>query len=167
MAPSLPRKPNSIAMLEKPYRIVGSTKHEACVVKLKYEDKYVIIKCKNSFTTLKAVENGLNSFLRGGKNNPAGFHFHLYNHIKEHPGGKIKVEYLSPEAWNDPYKLLVIEQQRLDDGRNDPNMLNNQRDAYIPPYDEATGLYGWISPGAVLNFRNWLKRRKKARKTAG
>ena|SRR5882762_3214956 len=154
-------------MLEKPYRIVGSTKYDACVVKLKYGDKYVIIKCKDSFKTLKSVENGLNGFLRGGKNNPAGFHFYLYNYIKENPGSKLKVEYLSPERYEDPYKLLVMEQQHLDAGLNDPNMLNNQREAHIPPYNNDTGLYGWITAGAVLNFRNWLKRHKRGRKTAG
>lgn len=153
-------------MKEKPYRIVGSTKHEACVVKLKYNDKYVIVKCKNSFTTLKSIENGLNAFIRGGKNNPEGFFFYLYAYIKENPGGKIRVEYLSPEGQEDPYKLLVIEQQRLNEGLSDPNMLNNQREAHIPSYDESSGLYGWITAGAVLNFRNWKKRQKRPRKTA-
>lgn len=154
-------------MLEKPFRIVGSLKHEMAVAKVKYGDKYVIVKCKNSIKTLKMVENGLNAFLRGGKNNPEGFHFHFYNYIKAHPGGKIRVEYLSAEEETDAYKLLILEQEALDAGRHDPNMLNNQTLAYIPPYDEATGLYGWIPPGAVLNYRNWLKRRKRPRKSAG
>jgi|SRR5579863_10072041 len=153
-------------MLTKPFRIVGSIHQSPGVAKIKYSDKYVIVKCKDSIKTLKMIENGLNAFLRGGKNNPDGFHFYFYNHIKEHPGGQIRVEYLSKPDETDVYRLLILEQQALDAGRRDPNMLNNQRDAYIPPYDDATGLYGWIPPGAVLNYRNWMKRRKR-QKTAG
>ena len=148
-------------MLQKPYRIVGSINHETCVAKVKYGDKYVIVKCKDSMKTLKMIENGLNAFLRGGKNNPDGFHFHFYNHIKAHSGDRIKVEYLSKELEKDAYRLLVLEQEALDAGRKDRNMLNNQTQAYIPPYDASTDLYGWIPPGAVLNFHNWLKRRKR------
>ena len=151
-------------MLEKPYRIVGSVNHGNSVAKVRYQDKYVIVKCKDSIKTLKMIENGLNAFLRGGKNNPEGFHFHFYNHIKAHPGDKIRVEYLSKEDETDVYKLLVLEQQAIDAGLSDPNMLNNQTLAYIPPYDEATGLYGWLPPAAVLNYRNWLKRRKRPRR---
>lgn len=154
-------------MLEKPYRIVGSIHHSPGVAKVKYGDKYVIVKCKDSMKTLKAIENGLNAFLRGGKNNPDGFYFFFYVYIKDHPGGSIKVEYLSQVDETDTYKLLVLEQQALDAGRSDPNMLNNQTLAHIPPYDEATGLYGWLPPPAVLNYRNWLKRRKRPRKFAG
>lgn len=154
-------------MLEKPYRIVGSVNQEFCVAKVKYGDKYVIVKYKDSIKGLKTMENALNSFLRGGKNNPDGYHFHFYSHIQAHPGGKIRVEYLSAELETDAYKVLLLEQKALDAGRNDPNMLNNQILSHIPPYDEATGLYGWIPPGAVLNYRNWLKRRKRTRKSAG
>lgn len=152
-------------MKEKPFRIVGSLKHEMAVAKVSYGDKYVIVKCKNSIRTLKMIENGLNAFLRGGKNNPEGFHFHFYNYIQAHPGDKIKVEYLSQEDETDAYTLLKLEQEALDAGRSDPNMLNNQTQAYIPPFDPETGLYGWIPPGAVLNFNNWLRHRKKANKT--
>lgn len=153
-------------MKPKPFRIVGSLKHENSVARVKYGDKYVIVKCKDSIRTLKSIENGLNAFLRGGQNNLDGFHFHFYNHIQAHPGAKIKVEYLSSEGETDAYKLLVLEQEALDAGRNDPNMLNNQTLAHIPPYDESTGLYGWLPPGAVLNYRNWLKRRKRPRKSS-
>ena len=156
-------------MKERPYRIVGSRDYRAgCVVKITYNGKYVVAKCKDSFQGLLAIERGLNAFLRGGKNNPDGYFCHFYAFVKANPDAKegIRATYLSEE--NDtPYQLLVLEQQALDAGRDDPNMLNNQTMAHIPPYDEATGLYGWLPPAAVLNYRNWLKRRKRARKTAG
>jgi hypothetical protein len=156
-------------MKEKLYNIIGR-KHnvDSCVVKVTYGDKYIIALCKNSFQGLKVIENGLHAFLRGGKNNPDGFYCHFFDYIKTHPGGQINVTYLSVEG-DSPYTLLVTAQQALNAGLSDPNMLNNQREVYIGPYDEATGLYGWLTAAAVLNFRNWQKRQKKAarRKTAG
>lgn len=151
-------------MLEKPYRIVGSVLHQACVIKLKYNAKYVIVKVKDSMPGLKSIENGLNAFIRGGKNNPAGYHFHLYNYVKDHPGGKFKVEYLVDSE--SAYILLKREQEELDEGRGNPNMLNNQTEAHIPPYDPETDQYGWISKNAYLNFHKWLKGRQVP-KTAG
>jgi hypothetical protein len=152
---------------EKPFRIVGSINQDFCVAKVKYGDKYVIAKYKDSIKGLKTMENALNAFLRGGVNNQEGYYFPFYNHIKRHPGGKISVEYLSEELEKDAYKVLILEQQALDAGRYDPHMLNNQTMSHIPAYDEATGLYGWIPPAAVLNYRNWLKRRKRPRKSVG
>lgn len=155
-------------MKEKPFRIVGSVNYENCVVKLAYKGKYVIVLCKDSMQGLKTIENGLLSFLRGGKNNPDGFYCHFFDYIKANPGGEIRAHYLS-EPKDSPYTLLVTAQQALSAGLSDPNMLNNQREVYIGPYDEAMGLYGWLPAAAVLNFRNWQKRQKKAarRKTAG
>lgn len=148
-------------MKPKPYRIIGNQYDpNPCVVKISYGDKYVVVKCKTGSGTLKMIENGLNAFLRGGKNNPDGFHFHFYNHIKDNPGCQPKVSYVS-QGSESHYQLLVLEQQELDRGLKDSNMLNNQREAYVPPYDDATGLYGWIPPGAVLNYQNWMKRRKR------
>ena len=151
-------------MKPKPYRIVGSVAHEKCVVKVKYNSKYVIAKCKDSIKTLKMIENGLNAFIRGGKNNPAGFHFHLYNYVKDHPGGRFKVEYLL--TTDNIYELLKREQEELDKGLADQNMLNNQTEAYIQPYDPETDSYGWISKNAYMNFNKWLKARKEPKQTA-
>lgn len=152
-------------MKDKPFIIRGNQKDpNPCVVRVTYnKDKYIIVKCKTQSGTLKAIENALNAFARGGKNNPDGFYCHFYDHVKANPGGEMKVTYVSTEG-DDAYKLLVLEQQELDAGRSNPAMLNNQTVAHIPPYDEITGLYGWIPPGAVLNFQNWLKRRKKTLK---
>lgn len=145
-------------MREKPYRIVGSVLKETCVLKLKYNSRYVIVKCKNSIIGLKTIENALNAFIRGGKNNPSGLYYYLYNYVRDHPGGKFKVEYLldSPNA----YELLKKEQEELEAGRNDPNMLNNQTQAYIPQFDPETNSYGWIPMNAYLNFHKWLRSRR-------
>ena len=52
--------------------------------------------------------------------------------------------------------LLKNEQLYLDEGRYDPRCLNNQIEAYIPKYNENTGMYGWIPKNAVMNFNRWL-----------
>lgn len=151
-------------MLEKPFRLVGSVLKKACVIKLKYQEKYVIVKVKDSMTGLKNIENGLNAFLRGGKINEGGLYFHLYKYVMEHPEGSFEVEYLLDS--DNVYQLLKKEQEELDAGRSNPNMLNNQVLAYIPQYDHESGAYGWIPRNAVLNYRKWLKARRSKKTVA-
>lgn len=149
-------------MLEKPYVICGDNYAAASVVKIRYGNKYVIAKCKSQPATLRNIENGLNAFIRGGKNNPAGIYCHLFDYVKEHPDNKFKVETIL-ETEN-AYALLKKEQEELDAGRGNPNFLNNQLEATIPEYDESTDTFGWISKNSVLNFRKWLKRRNTINK---
>lgn len=68
---------------------------------------------------------------------------------------------VAKKANKNALELLKAEQKALDAGRKDPACLNNNVLAYIPDYNESTGMYGWIRKGAVLNFKNWLKNRAK------
>ncbi len=149
-------------MLTKPYIIRGDNWCESSVIKIKYGNKYVIAKCKSQPATLKTIENGLNAFIRGGKNNPAGIYFHLFNYVNEHPGNKFKVEPLLES--DNGYLLLKREQQELDAGKTNPNFLNNQLEALIPAYNDETDSFGWLSKNNVLNFKKWLKQRKVMQK---
>lgn len=151
-------------MKEKPYQFaMPAMATGRCVVKLTYDNKkYIIAKCKNAYDSLKRIENGLNGFIRGGVNNPEGLYFHFYNYIKKHPHKEFTLEYLSKSE--NPYELLICEQQALYDGLRDRRFLNNQTRAYIPLYDEINQAYGWIPAHAVLNFNNWLKKNKAPRK---
>lgn len=142
-------------MKEKPYIIRGNTWCEACVIKIKYGAVYVIAKCKSQPATLKCIENSLNAFIRGGKNNPAGIYFHLFNYVKEHPGNKFKVETLLESESG--YLLLKKEKQELDKGRSDYHFLNNQVDPLIPEYNDETDTFGWLTKNNVLNYKKWLK----------
>lgn len=148
-------------MKKKPYVIAsGNDKHGSCVAKITYDGKkYVIVKCKEAYGSLKRIENGLNAFIRGGSNSPTGLYFYLYNYVKKHPHKDFKVEILLES--DNAYELLKLEQTELDAGKKKRAFLNNQVSAYIPPYDEDNQAYGWIPPHAVLNFNNWLKKRKK------
>lgn len=72
-----------------------------------------------------------------------------------------QLQEIAKKANKNALELLKAEQRALDAGRNDPACLNNNVLAYIPDYNDETGMYGWIRPGAVLNFKNWLKTRAK------
>lgn len=150
----------------KPYTIAsGAMLAGSCVIKVTYDGKkYIIVKCKEAYGSLKRIENGLNAFIRGGVNNPDGLYFHFNNYIKKHPHKNFKVEILR-ESEN-AYELLKLEQIELDRGKSNKAFLNNQIFAYIPPYNPITLAYGWIPPHAVLNFNNWLERTKASRKPA-
>jgi hypothetical protein len=153
-------------MKPKPYTIAsGAMLAGSCVLKITYDGKkYVIVKCKEAYGSLKRIENSLNAFIRGGVNNPEGLYVHLYNYVKKNPHRDFKVEILL-ESEN-CYHLLKQEQIELDRGKSNKAFLNNQVFAYIPPYNDVTRAYGWIPPHAVLNFNNWLERTKAARKPA-
>lgn len=149
-------------MLAKPYIIRGNNYAESCVVKVKYGNKYIIVKCKSLPQGMKNLENAVNAFIRGGANNPAGMYYHLINYVKTHPGNTFKVEMILES--DNAYYLLKKEQEELDLGRGNENFLNNQLQAYIPAYDEEKQAYGWIPKSSVLHFRKYIKHRQKARK---
>lgn len=151
-----------ILMKEKPYIIRGNTWCEGSVVKISYGKVYVIAKCKSQPDALKRIENGLNAFIRGGKNNPAGIYYHLYNYVKDHPNNKFKVETLLES--DSAYELLKKEHLELDKGKNNSCFLNNQTQPLIPEYNDETDMFGWIKKNEVLNYGRWLKSYLKAKR---
>lgn len=146
-------------MLPKQYIIRGDNYLDTpCIAKIIYGKKYVIAKCKSLPATLKNMEDSLNSFLRGGKNNSNGLYYFLNEYVAKHPGDIFKVEIL--EKSDHPYKLLIREQLELEAGRT--ALLNNQKEVYIPVTLHDNGKYGgWILPIDVTNFHTWLKKHKK------
>lgn len=148
-------------MLEKPYIIRGNTWCEGSIVKISYGKAYVIAKCKSQPDALKRIENGLNAFIRGGKNNPVGIYYHLYNYVQAHPDNKFKVETLLET--DNGYQLLKKEKQELDKGKTNPQFLNNQLEPLIPAYNDETDMFGWLKKNEVLNYNKWLKSNKKSK----
>lgn len=165
-------------MLAKPYIIRGDNYcDESCVVEISYgffdtkaqreaPKPYVIAKMKKQAAGLKSIEDSLNAFIRGGKNNPGGIYFHLFNYVNDNPGQEFKVKTLL--NIDNGYQLLKTEQLLLDAGRGNLLCLNNQLEAYIPAYNEDTKSYGWITRQNVMLFQKFMKaRKKKIRKSAG
>lgn len=149
-------------MKEKPYILRGDNYLETpCIVKITYGLKYIIVKCMSQPASLKTIENALNAYIRGGKNNPNGMYYFLYEYVKKHPGLDFHVETIF--ASTSGYQLLCREQEELDKGRSGKKMLNNQLEAYIPAYNQEKKMYGWIPPVDVMNFRNWRKKHKAPR----
>lgn len=149
-------------MKQKPYVIAsGAMQAGQCVLKITYDGKkYIIAKGKEGYGTLKRIENSLNAFIRGGNNDPSGVYFHFFNYIKKNPHKNFVVEVLLES--DSAYELLKREQTELDSGKNDRRFMNNQVNAYVPEWKDDTKMYGnWIPPHAVMNFRNWLKKRGK------
>ena len=146
-------------MLPKQYIIRGDNYLDTpCLVKISYGPKYVIAKCKSQPATLRNIENSLNSFLRGGKNNETGLYYFLNEYVKKHPGLVFKVETILVSE--SAYQLLIREQLELEAGKK--LLLNNQVEAYVPSTLHDNGRYGgWILPIDVTNFRTWLKKHKK------
>lgn len=149
--------------LPKPYIIRGNNQcYDPCILKIEYGNRYVVAKFKLQSAGLKRIEDSLNSFIRGGKNNPEGLYHHLFNYVRRQPDHAFKVTTLLVST--NAYELLKLEQQLIDAGAKDPNFLNNQAQAYIPTFNEVTEMYGnWIPKVAVMSFRKWFKTRKKAR----
>lgn len=148
-------------MKPKKFRINGDTVCGSCVVKIEYAGKFITAKFKRQPSGLKSIENAINAHDRGGKNNPEGIYYYFIAHVVANPGRKFKVNTLL-ETENG-YQLLKMEQQLLDENRGNPDYLNSQTTAYIPEFDESTGMYGWLKPQEVLNFRKMIKKIKNGK----
>lgn len=149
----------------RPYTINGSWDKGQTVSKLWYGDrKFVIVKCKDEYNSMKTIEKDLAAFIRGGVNRPDNMYFHLFNYVKANPNKQFIVETLLFGASG--YELLKFEYEMLKAGRHDKNMLNNNTAPYIPQFKGETGMYGWISRPHVMAYQRWLKAHKPGRKKA-
>lgn len=147
-------------MEPRPYTINGSLDRKSTVVRLFYGDKkYVVVKCKNEFNSLKGVEKQLAAYLRGGKENPGSLYLHLFRYVKNTPNLKFRAELVLESESG--YELLKAEQLELEKGRKNKNCLSNAVNAYISVFDPDTKMYGWLTQNEVMNFQKWMKGRKK------
>lgn len=133
----------------------------SCVYKLSFNGKYLIIKAKDHLASIEVIQKSLNQFMRNSEfqRKPDNLYFHFFSYVEKMKEGEFTTEILIET--DNQYDLLKAEQMELDKGLKDKLCLNNATQAYIPIYNEETGHYGWITKGAVLNFKKWLKNRKK------
>lgn len=140
----------------------------ACIYKLYYGDRYVIIKGKTLAGSIYFVlQNGYSKFLAAGggtgrKKGGAGqkeweesnhFYKKFYRWVKKN-SFTFTVEVILES--DDAYELLKREQIELNKSIRDKKCLNNNVLAYIPKYREKTGMYGWISAKEVALFRRFI-----------
>lgn len=134
---------------------------KSCVYKLSFNDKYVIVKAKDHESSVNGIQKSLNQFMRDSElqRKPDNLYFHFFSHVEKEYEGKFVVDIILES--DNAYELLKAEQIELDKSVLDKKCLNNTTLAYIPQFNELTGLYGWIKKQSVLNFKKWLKKNPK------
>lgn len=134
-----------------PYRNVNG-----CVFRLYWGAKFIIVKCKTFARAKTLIETSLHYHFK------TGMHDHLYenffDYINSNPEHHFRVEILYEN--DNPYLLLIFEQQELDKCKQNPDCMNIYFDAYIPKLIQGKRK-AWINRGHYLNFRMWLKKRKE------
>jgi len=137
---------------------------EEVVYKLSYAGKFIIVKGKTLCGSLIIIANTWEQFTRGRDRFGGHLYVHLYNHVwgKSKFGNRFSVRVLAKVGDTcNQYQLLKREQMELDKHRYTPECLNNATEAYIPQYNEATGMFGWLEKSAVMNFKKWLKSKER------
>jgi hypothetical protein len=137
---------------------------ECVLYRLSYAGKYIYIKGKSLAGSLIILTDTLKSFNPDADRFKDHLYTHFYNHLLDNPGSRLRVKEIAVAGEDfdgSIYELLKQEQMYLDSARYDPNCLNNQIEAYIPKYNESTGMYGWVPKNAVVNFRKWLSSRER------
>lgn len=134
----------------------------SCVYKLSFNDRYVIVKAKECDKSIEAIQKALNQFMRHSElqRKPQNLYYHFFSYVESKKEGTFIIETIKES--DNPYELLKAEQENLWLAAKDVKCLNNNIEAYIPEYNEETGMYGWIPKSSVLNFRKWLKTHKGA-----
>lgn len=124
-----------------------------CVFKLFWGEVYVIVKAKTFMRAKTIIENSLEAFLERSK--PDLMYNRFFGYIKAHPLNNFTVKVLLKS--DNPYLLLIKEQEELDKSYLDDYCFNILFDAYVPK-----GIQGkrkaWINRGVYLNFMQWKKK---------
>jgi hypothetical protein len=144
-----------------PYKIPKLYGVKSCVYKLSFEDRYVIVKAKDHQLSIEGIQKALNQFLRHSElqRQQTNLYYHFFSYIEKKKNGYFGAEIILES--DNAYDLLKCEQEALNKARRDKKCLNNNVDAYIPAFNELTGMYGWITKQQVLNFRKWVKSTSK------
>jgi len=144
-------RPTIIYSIPKVYGV------KSCVYKLSFKDRYVIIKAKDHESSIQAIQKALNQFMRNSElqRQPTNLYYHFFKYIE-----KVQKDYFIAEIIlesENAYELLKAEQTALNAARKDKRCLNNNTEAYIPDFNDITGMYGWIPKTAVMSFKKWKK----------
>lgn len=154
----MPRQPfSNVKFLQK---LIDEHRMKALYVvfRIRYARKFVIVSGKSLGGSLYFIQLGY-SWYADGKEKPDMLYLHLYRHVKAHPRGQARVDIILETS--DQYQLLKMAQEALDKARYSPKCLNNNVEPYIPLFNEATEKFGWMDKGAVLNFKKFLKAKKR------
>lgn len=138
---------------------------ENCVYKLYYGDRYIIVKGKTLSGSIYLIEKGYANFISswGGIDGKEWdddtnlFYKKFYLYIHKHPKKQFTLEIVLES--NNPYQLLLKEQELLDVSIKKAKCLNSNVEAYIPKFREKSQSYGWIDKETVDRFKDYLNNR--------
>lgn len=125
---------------------------KGCVFKLYWGEKFVIIKCKTYARAKTIIEQSIVYHFKTGMNDKLYNNF--FDYIDSNSDHQFVVEIIYQN--DNPYQLLVAEQQELNKSKADPNCMNVNTEAYIPKRIQGNRK-AWINRGHYLNFKNWRK----------
>jgi hypothetical protein len=144
--------------MELPYKVEIPVIESSCVVKVWYDGKYIIAKCKTLGWLKYSIETDIKYFL---KNTPKGrkegnLFYDLYSYILENQGKELSVEVIFTS--DSPFELLKAEHMELKKATQDPRCLNKDFEPYIPKFTQINGKKSWINRGYYLNYMNWKRK---------
>lgn len=133
------------------------------VYRLSYAGRFIIIKGKTLYGSLKIINDAFKQYSADKKRFQGHLYKHLYDHYLQNEGvGRFRIKTLARvNVKTTLYQVLKREQMELDKYRYDPRCLNNVIEAYIPQFNPETEAYGWMDKGSVLNFKRWFASRER------
>lgn len=150
-------------MLDNLIKKYRNNDSEEVVYRLTYAGKFIIVKGKTLAGSLIIIANTFQSYSPDNKRFINHLYKHLYDHFKANPYGRFRIKTLAKKSLKiNQYYLLKREQMEIDKHRYDKTCLNNQLEAYVPLYNELTGMYGWLDKMAVMNFKKWLSSKERS-----
>ena len=127
------------------------------VYRLSYAGKFIVIKGKTLCGSLIIIANTFEQYSKDTPRFKGHLYRHLYDHFLKNKDGRFRIKTLSKiDKKTTQYHLIKREQMELDKHRYNQLCLNNALEAYIPVYNEATGMFGWLEKTAVMSFKKWL-----------
>lgn len=137
----------------------------ACVFKLMYNGKYVVVKCKTLIRAVENINTGLKYFFKNTPKgrNPNDLYYKFYNFVAENPFHSFSIDPIIISE--NPYELLKAEHIALEVGEKDGDCLNQFFGVYIPEFTQVNGKKSWINRGYYLNFMEWRRNRSANRNT--
>lgn len=132
------------------------------VYTLTYAGKVLVVKGKTLAGSLINISEGLYRYRENTDN--GRFKEHLYKKFYDHfinNVGRLRIKILAKyDEQTSHFDLLKKEQTEIEKNNSD-KILNSYDEAYIPKYNKATGLYGWLNSEDVNKFQGWMITRRR------
>ena len=127
--------------------------------------KYFIWKGKSFFQALELLSKSIEATITKGNLNESNFMYHVVNHILKNrimfgvcKEQDLYSDFSTPTKEVNGFKLLVAEQEMIDEAINSNLCLNNNRQAYVPDNT------AYINAADKQRFLRWYEKNHKSNK---